>query len=384
MIDRRQFTRGATALMAPTLMESARAATDPGITDDEILLGQSVDLSGPLKELGAEISRGCQAYVNALNRAGGIHGRKVRVITLDDGYKVERTVENARRLMTQERVFALVNIMGTPNIAAILPHVSEHGVPVFCPFTGADVVRSPAHPLVFNIRASYADEASKLVQHVRTLGIKDIGVLVQNNSFGKDGLAGVEAAVRRDGLALSPQAVVTIETDASDAAQATARIARRNPRVVLMITAGKPTMEFVRAYRRMGQASSLYALSVMGTQATIGALGSDGVGIVVTSVVPFPWSRSVPLSRSYQAAMREAGFDELSFLSFESYINATVLTQALRQSGRRLTRAALVTAMEGLVGADFQGFRVDFGFGRRQGSRYVDLAMISANGRFMQ
>ena len=358
---------------------AARAA-EPGVHANEIVIGQSLGLTGPLGELGQDIASGARAYFEALNERGGIHGRRVRLITLDDGYKAEQTLRNVQQLLEEDQVFALFNIMGTPNSVAVLPLVGKTGVPFFSPFTGAEPTRNPPLPTVFNIRASYKDEAEKLVQHLDTVGIKRVSVVYQSNSFGKDGLAGVEAAMARRGMKVHSAA--SIQTDATDAAAAAATLHRSLPESVILITAGKPTFEFIKAYNKLRRGMTFYTLSVMGAQASIRAFGPDGVGVVVASVVPFPWNPAHPLAKEYHAAMNRIGQREYSFVSFESYINAKVLGEAMRRAGKDLTRARLVAAAEGMKTVSFGGFDVGFGPDARQGSKFVELTIIGANGRF--
>ncbi|WP_186510938.1 ABC transporter substrate-binding protein [Caenimonas sedimenti] len=379
-MDAWKIGRRAWGLVLAGALAGAAAAAEPGVSDREVVVGQSIGLTGPLGELGQDIANGARAYFDGVNERGGIHGRRVRVITLDDGYKVDQTVRNVQQLVEEDQVFALFNVMGTPNSAAILPLVERAGVPFFSPFTGAEVTRSPVLPGVFNVRASYRDEAEKLVQHLATVGIQRVSVVHQANGFGKDGMAGVEAAMQRRGLKIHSAA--SIQTDASDAGQAVAALNDSRPGAVILITAGKPTFEFIKAYNKLRRGMQFYTLSVMGAQANIRALGPDGVGVVVASVVPFPWSHAHPLAKEYQAAMNRIGQREYSFVSFESYINAKVLAEAMRRAGRDLTRARLVAAAEGMAHVSFGGFDLGYGKDQRQGSRFVELTIIGANGRF--
>jgi branched-chain amino acid transport system substrate-binding protein len=371
--------RHAVAIALAVCAWGAQAA-EAGVSDREIVIGQSIGLSGPLGELGQDIANGARAYVETVNAQGGIHGRRIRLITLDDGYKVDATVRNVQQLVEDDQVFALFNVMGTPNCAAVLALVERAGVPFFSPFTGAETTRNPPLPGVFNVRASYKDEAEKLVQHLATVGIKRVGLVYQANSFGKDGLAGVEAAMAERGLKL--HAAAAIQTDASDAAQAVATLHKSQPDSVILITAGKPTFEFIKAYNKVRRGMQFYTLSVMGAQASIKAFGEDGVGVVVASVVPFPWSQAHPLAKEYQAAMNHIGQRQYSFVSFESYINARVLGEAIRRAGKEPTRARLVAAAENMKDVSLGGFDVSFGKTRRQGSKFVELTIIGPNGRF--
>lgn len=362
---------------------SAQAtASEIGVTDTEILLGQSLGLTGPLAELTLDINNGARAYVNEVNSRGGIHGRRLKVITMDDGYQAPNTVKNVEQMVNQDKVFAIFNVTGTPNCEAILPLVKQNGVPFFSPFTGADSLRNPPVPNVFNVRASYRDETEKLVQHLQTVGIQRIGVVYQASSFGKDGLAGVEAAMAQRGM--KPQAVASVQSNASDTDAAVTAVSESNPGAIILITAGRPTFEFIKSYNKARRGVQFYTLSVMGASTNIKALGKDGVGVVVASVVPFPWSQAHPLVKEYQSAMQKIGLTDYSFVSFESYINARVLGAAIERTGKNLTRSGLVTAAENMRQVSLGGFNVGFGKDSRQASKHVELTIIGANGKFIK
>jgi ABC-type branched-subunit amino acid transport system substrate-binding protein len=357
-------------------------SADPGVSSDTLLIGQSGALTGPLGEFGREMVNGTQAYLATVNIRGGVHGRRVKLVTLDDGYSTPRTVENVKRLIEADKVFLLYNIVGTANNEAILPLLVQHRIPAIAPLTGADSVRVPANALLFNIRASYRDETEKMVEHMATVGIQKIGVVYQNNAFGKAGLAGIENAMAKRGL--KPIVRASVENDASDTAKAVQTISSADPVAVAVLTGGKPSFEFIKQYNGARKGTPLYALSVLGSQSTVNALGADGVGVAVAQVVPFPWNSTIPVVNEYQKAMASAGHKELSFLSLEAFINAKVMVEALRRAGKNLTRERFVAGMESIHDLDLGGYFVTYGAGQRQGSTYVELTMIGRNGRFMK
>lgn len=358
-------------------------AGEAGITDTEILLGQPAGITGPLAELAPDILNATKVFFDSVNDKGGVHGRKIRTLTMDDGYVVDNTVKVVSHMIEKEPVFALMNMTGTSNVAAVLPLLEKANppLPLIAPFTGADVVRLPAINHVFNIRASYGDEAEKIVQHLTTLGTQRISVLWSNNGFGKDGLAGVQKALEKRGKKVYSS--VQIEQNASDTDKAVAAMYDTRPEVIIMITAGAPTVAFIKAYNKVRKGMQFYTLSVMGNQATLRALGADGVGVVVTTVVPFPWDMTHPLAREYRGAMLKAGYgSNLSFLGLESYINAKVLVEALRLSGKDLSRKKFVDTLAAMKSVDLGGFAVGFSKDARQGSRYVGLTIVSPGEKF--
>lgn len=378
------WLRRSPALLAALLVFSSlpNAHAQNGITSDEILLGQSTALSGPLAELGNDTSTASRAYFNFINNQGGVHGRKIRLITLDDGYNTEKGIANTKQLIDKDGVFALFNVIGTPANTALLPVIAQAGIPSIAPYTGSDAVRKPLHRHVFNVRAGYADETEKIIEHLGVRGIDKVAVVYQNNAFGKDGLASVEQALARRKLAVHGAA--TIENDAADAEKAANALAATKPQAVIMITAGKPSAEFIKAYNRIATGMQFFTLSVMGTQASVAALGKEGVGVVVSQVVPFPFSATSGIVREYQQVMTRMGVKNWSFASMEGFINAKVMVEALKRTGRDITRERFLSALESMNRLDFDGYLVDFSKNNHQGSRYVELTVISRDGRFLR
>lgn len=371
----------AAAWCAATLASSATLA-ETGVSDDEILLGQSTALTGPLAELGKDTSIAAKAYFDLVNQQGGVNGRKIRLITLDDGYNTDKGVANAKQLIENDKVFALFNMFGTPANTALMPLITQAGIPSIAPFTGSQVVRTPLNRLVFSVRASYADETEKIIEHLGVRGIDRIAVAYQNNSFGKDGLASVEQALARRKLKL--RAAAAIENDASDADKTARQLADSKPQVVVMITAGKPSVEFIKAYNKIATGMQYFTLSVMGTQASVNALGKEGVGVVVSQVAPFPFSITSGVVREYQQVMKKMDVKGLSFTSMEGFLNAKVTVEGLKRAGRDLTRERFLNTLETMGKLDFDGYQVNFSKTNHQGSQYVDLTVISRDGRFLR
>lgn len=365
------------ALLAP-----AAWAVEPGVSDQEIVLGQSVAMSGPLGEFGRDIVSGAKACLEPINTAGGIGGRKVSLVTLDDRYDTEVAAQNIRKLLQDDKVFALLSVMGTPSSIEAVRQTQAEGVPLFAPWTGVQAVRQPVLRNVFNVRASYRDEIVKIITHLRTIGIRRIGVVYFEAAFGS------EMQTIRDEMARWPAEPVSaraIRPDGADVAQVAEATAQARPEALVLLTAGKTTVDFIKAFNARAKGTQqYYTLSIMGTNASVQALGPHGVGVVVSSVVPFPWSNGVPIVRDYQEAMRRIGVNEFSFISLESYINTRVMTEAIRRSGRNLTRARLIAVAETLRPLPLGGFDVSYGPEDHSGSRYVDLNIVSSTGRFMK
>ena len=359
-------------------------ASRPALAQDAPLkLCQSTALSGPLGDLGTALHLGAKAAFGAINAKGGIHGREIVLQTLDDGYEVPRALANLDTFLADKDCFALFNCMGTPMVEAMLPKVKESGIPFFAPFTGGQLSRVPGARNVFNIRASYAEEAEKCIQHLSTLGIQRIAIAHQNNVFGKEVLSGARSAMER--AKLPDGRIATVENNASDAAAAAQKIAEANPEAVLLGLAGKPALEFIKAFRTLRPGVTLYALSVLGTAANVKALGSHATGLVVSQVMPLPTNAIIPVVRDFQAAWKaiDSKMDP-SHLALEGYINARVFAEALQRAGKNPTRAAFIEATWSLRKMEVGGFELNASVPERNASRFVELTLVNREGRFVR
>jgi ABC-type branched-subunit amino acid transport system substrate-binding protein len=357
----------------------ARAADETG----PIRIAQSTALSGPLGELGLALHQGAKACFAAINAKGGVHGRLIELTTLDDAYDVKRALANVGTFMEDRSTFALFNCMGTPMVEAMLPQVMESGIPFFAPFTGALSARPRNVRNVFNIRASYAEEADQLVQQLVTIGIRRIAVAYQNNNFGKEVFTAAQQALAR--YKLEPTATATVENNASDAPAAATAIATAQPEAVLLGLAGKPTIEFAHAMRAQRKGLPLYALSIMGAAATVKAMGADAIGMTITQIVPMPSNSALPVVRDFQQAWKAAKVtQEPSHLALEGYINARVFAEALRRTGKNVTRAGFIDSAWSIRQFDMGGYAVSFNDATLNASRFVELTMVARDGRLIR
>lgn len=363
-----------TAIHALAQQRPAPAAT--------LRLGQSVALSGPLAELGSEYRDGALAYFNWINSKGGIHGRKIELISSDDAYLPERTVDNVKQHLDENNVLALFGIMGSANYRAILPLLAERKIPSVAPLTGADDLRGEASPTTFWVRASYGDETEKIVEQLTTTGIKRVAVFYQDDDFGQAGLEGVSKALKARKLDVIAKG--SFARNKLDVADAVKRIRAADPQAVVMISTYKATAAFVKAFRQSGSAAQLFAISTVGYKALSQELGKDAAGVAISQIVPYPWNGSLALNREFEAIPKDmqpkAG---LSYTSFEGFIAAKVMVEALRRAGPLATREKLFTALESMNAYDAGGYTVSFGPGKHQGSRFTEMTIVGGSGRLM-
>jgi len=373
MTTRRQFTLAAASLLAaPTLLQAQGG--------NKIILGQSAAFTGPAAELGIQFHQGAKIWFDLVNAQGGIAGKTIEIRTLDDGYEPDRCAANTQKLIAED-VFALFGYIGTPTSLAALPLLTKAQVPFVAPFTGAMALREPFHRHVFHLRASYNDETALIVKQLTNLGLKKIAVFYQNDAYGKAGLDGVTLALARQNL--KPVAQATVERNSVDVAAAVKTLRAAAPDAVVQISAYKSCAAFIRAARKAGYGGTFYNVSFVGTQALADDLGKDGAGVVVSQVVPSPYSPVSPIAREFADAVRKAGGNaQANFSSMEGYLAAKLVTEGLKRAGKNIqTREGLIQGLEAIGSLSLGGFQVHFSAHDHVGSSFVELSMLTGDGR---
>ncbi|TCV85913.1 ABC transporter substrate-binding protein [Sulfurirhabdus autotrophica] len=352
-----------------------------GVTDSTIKLGQSAALTGPASELGTEMRDGANAYFESVNRKGGVNGRKIQLISMDDGYEPARTIANTKKLIDEEKVLALFGYVGTPTSKEAIPIFTAAKVPFIGAFTGAELLRTPVNHYIMNVRASYFDETEKIVRQLTSLGMKNIAVFYQNDAYGKAGLTGVEQAMNRRNLKIISTG--TFERNTTDVSTAVNTIAKSNPQAVVMIGAYKACAEYIRQSKKAGMNSvQFFNVSFVGSRALAAELGADGRGVAVSQVVPFPWNTANAIVKEYQEGMKQFSQSGYSFTSLEGFIAAKVLVEGMKRAGKDLTREKLIIAMESMSKHEMSGFYVDYSPTDHNASNFVDITIIGKDGKF--
>ena len=355
----------------------------PGVTETSVLFGQSAGLTGPASELGQAIRLGIQAAFNEANENGGVAGRTLELRSLDDAYEPEAAVANTRQLIEEDKVFALIGAVGTPTSRAALPVAAAADVPYVAPFTGAELLRTNAPENVINLRASYYQETEELVSHlIADLGIRRIGVMYQEDSFGKAGFTGVsQALARRD---LEPSAVSVYRRNTTAVKTGLLDLIAARPDAVILIGAYEPVASVIAWADVLDFEPLMLTISFVGSNALARALGAQRAeGTVVSQVVPFPSADAPDIVVSYRRALTSVSSDaNPGFVSLEGYLAGRLAVEALERVGANLTRQAFLDGL--LKGDDFDldGFQVNFSDGDNQGSDEVFLTAIDASGSY--
>lgn len=372
-LNRRQFTAclGAAALTAAPALRAQNA--------NRLVLGQSAAFSGPAAQLGIQFHAGAKLYFDLLNAGGGVNGQRIEIVNVDDGYEPDRCAENTRKLLKDD-AFALFGYIGTPTSLAALPLATQAGTPFIAPFTGAMGLRAPFNRLAFHLRASYNDETALIVRQLTNLGLNKIAVFHQNDSYGKAGLDGVTLALQSRNL--KPVATATVERNSVDVAAAVATINAARPDAVVQISAYKSCAAYIRAARAAGYGGTFYNVSFVGTQALADELGKDGAGVVVSQVVPNPFSTARPITREFLDAIAKGGNKvQPNFSSMEGFLAARLLAEGVKRAGGRATRDSLVTGLESIGEQSFGGFSVSLSATDHVASSFAELSMLTGDGK---
>ena len=378
LVIRRRSLMVALAASAAAMSQPLHAQQAPGKGD--ILIGRSAVLSGAMAPFLATLQEGQEAAIDDANAKGGIGGRKIRLVTLDDGFDARRTLENVKQLSEKDGVVAMFGVAGTSQVTAILPYLAQAKLPLVSVYTGSPAIMGVQHPYLFTTRASYADELVKIVRNLISVQAPRIGVAYENNAFGKLLLPIIEKIIAAEGATLvGAQAIASTGEDAVNAAR---MLAEKKPNAVLLIAAGPPVVAFVRA-NRVNLGVPVYALSLSAGAAVLKALGDDARGLAVSRTGPLPTRPTIQLTRDFQASMKRHGKPADSD-RYIGYMDARVLIEGLRAAGPGVTRASLVNALEGLGNLDLGGFSYNFSPQNHHGSNYADIVVIGAGGSYLQ
>jgi len=367
----------ATILAAVSLPVSA----EDGVTDSAILIGQTVGLTGTVAGPVKETNEGANAYFKSVNKNGGINGRKIELLTIDDKFDPALTVTNAEALISDQHVFALFQGRGTPHTMAILPILAAHKVPLIAPGTGAVSLREPMNHWVFNIRAKYQDEVAKAVLEFSTIGMKKIGLLYVDDSFGQDSLEGFKKAMAEEKM--TPAVITAFARVQPDYAATAKEVMKAEPQALIIASSSKNTIEVIKAFRDAGSHIQLMTLSNNSSASFVKELGPASAGVILSQVMPAPDLLSSSLGQEFKVAAKASGVT-ISYAAMEGFVNAKVLVEGLRRAGRNLTREGLVRALETMQHVDLGGVQINYDSNNHSGSKYVELTIIGKTGHFVR
>jgi len=357
------------------------AQAEVGVFPDKIVLGSSEALSGHIGFLGQSLSLGLKSYFNYINDQGGINGKKIELLILDDKYEPNLTIMNTSKLISQS--FALIGYIGTPTTVAVLSEIEKNKIPLLGPFTGAHQLRFPFRRYIFNIRNSYWAETAALVEYAIDILKKDkIAVFYQNDAYGQTGCQGVENhLMKKYEKEVTCKAVY--QRGARDVSLQAKKICACRPDVVIMIGTYGPCASFIKTAKKLGCKAIFMNISVVGSYKLKEILKSDAEGVIISQVVPPPTDTKFAAVREYQKLMkRYFPGKPLTFVGLEGFIDAKVMVEALKRIKGEITREALVKALEGLRNLDIGiGATISYSEVDHEGLDVVYITQIK-NGNF--
>ncbi len=357
-------------------------AADPGVTANSVTIGQTGVFSGPSAGPALQYRAGAQIFFDALNAKGGIYGRKIQLVSYDDKFDAKLGAANTKMLLEKDKVFAFFGYVGTGSIMASMPMINAHHIPVIGAVSGTEVIRGSNMGLIFHTRASYANEIEKMLIQLKTTGVSNIAVVYEDDPFGKAGMQSAKIAFERQRV--NPVIEQPFDVSKLDALGPVAeKVAKLQPTVIILITAGKPTTAFIKAYLKTGAPTQFFGISVISAETLVADLGENSHGIVISQVTPSPFRGSLPIAKEFLNAAQKANSKDISYNSLEGYINAKVFAEALQRAGKDPSREKLVSALESMHNLDLGGYLIDFSSTKRTGSDYVDLSIIGKGGQFL-
>ncbi len=374
-----------TVLLAFVLLLPARQAlSEPGVTHNQIVLGQTIGFNSVWGDVYRNYTKGFEAYLRQVNADGGVHGRKIEILRLEDRYETDIAVGNVRRFGEEKSVFGLVCIGGTAITSAVSPLLEQYRLPTVGALTGADSARKH-NPYLFFTRAGYSDEVGKMIEHLATISVRRIAIVYQASAFGESNLHAAQAAAAGRNL----QIVAALEHAITgwDANDVSKKLFEAKPQAVLMFSPPATVADVLNTYRAAfgSGVPRPWVLSVTPPQKLVEGLGEYVRGVAMTQVMPHPSLATSRLASAYrQMWARQRTEVNRSHEALEGYVTARVVVEALRRSGRDLTRAGYVRALESLGDFKVEDFRIPFSQTHHLGPSFVEVTMLSHKGQIIR
>ncbi|MES3001837.1 MAG: ABC transporter substrate-binding protein [Pseudomonadota bacterium] len=365
------------AIVLGLMMGVGSIHAETGVTEHRIVVGMSVPITGVNARFGTELEQGVRLGLARANAEGGLAGREFELLVKDDASQAGQAAANTKALAAS--AFVLTGYHGSAAVEAALPLIESAGIPLIGVASGAEVLREPALRNVFNLRAGARDEAAAIVLQFDTIGLTEIAAIAQDDALGNAAIDGVQFQLMR--LAIRPLALVKFEPGASSAARVSEAVrtaCKGQPQALVLGLNGTMALTVIREARKIKCLPQFYVMSEAGGELLrSGATPKELAGIIASQVLPYPWSASVPVVTEYQQLAGESA----SYAGLEGFIYARVIAAASRSCGAQLTRTCMIAKLEAKP-VDIGGYRVRFKSGERRGSGFVEMTIITSDGRF--
>lgn len=366
------------AIVATLAIGGGAAVGQDGVGKSAITIGQSLPLTGPGSTLAEPFHLGAKLYFDRVNAAGGVHGRRIELVTLDDRGDPKQTAENTKKLLAQG-VLSLFGYYGSPQVTAAYPLIKDGDVLLFAPMAAADEFRGALYGNVYSLRPGYSEEAAAITRHAETLGARKLAILHNSDSESMAALDSAERTMTSMGANLVAKSAMASGSVATSVDKALAS----RPESVLVVGDSNGAASAVRDLRAKGFRGPIYGFSNTGESLLAEQLGREGAGVVVVRVVPKSDSAKVQVVRDLAVEAQEAKLGKPNVYMLEGYLAARVYAEALRRAGKDASRAKIRKAIDSLDDVSVGGFRVHFAE-ERVASRMVELSLIDSQGRMRE
>jgi branched-chain amino acid transport system substrate-binding protein len=346
----------------------------------ELVLGQTAALSGPFGEQVKRFNEGARLVFDQVNAAGGVMGRRLQLVSIDDQLQPEKAAAAATELVQKHKAVALFGCVGTPTTAALEPVLRATGVPAIGGYAVADSVREKCKGAAYFVRAGYGREAEALVQHISTVGIRRVGVAHLAHAGGEEALRQIRDALAAYKLDVTVSAAVT--TDGLNVTEAAKKLGALKPDAIVMFLGGTLAAGLMQAVGQLGVRSNYYGLSVVPGEQVAAKLGARVRGLILSQTMSYPWHATEPAAIDFRRKA-QAGKVELNYTSYEGYVNARVMVEALYRCSTDLSASRLHTVMSNMRW-HYAGLDLDFSLDGHTGSRFVELVQMTEQGRYLR
>lgn len=357
------------------------AHAENGVTDSEILIGSSLPLEGGFAAVGQQTKLGMEACFRAVNDAGGVNGRKLKLVAYNDNYEPVPCIQNTLKLINDDKVFALCSYVGTPTSVKAMKVWQSKNVPVIGFYTGAGALRTPLSPYNIHIRASYAAEAEAIVTaFAKDAGATKIAIFYQNDAFGEAVKSVTEAAL--DKVGLKPAALGNFERNTLDIEKGLGDLKSAQPDAIVMVGTYAPLAKFVKAAKAAGLTKTLFhTVSFVGPEIFAKELGDATDNVFISQVMPPFTDPACTIGQEYVAALKVAAPEATpTFPGFEAFVNAKVLVEGIKRSGKELTVANLIKSVESITPDNALGLKLTYSATDHEGLQEAFITRITSHG----
>jgi branched-chain amino acid transport system substrate-binding protein len=369
------------ATLFVSLFAAHAAAQTPAVTANKVRLHNVGVLSkGPLVATNKEALANAQAYFDKVNKSGGVAGRQIELVPVDDQQDPALAEKLSKELLDRNEVLAFVFPRTSPTNQALQKNAEPVGIPVIAPQVGPNFMYAPGQTTFFTVRASYESEMLRAIELQLKFDRKNFGFLAANDSFGNPL---VESATKRLAAAGLKPIVEKIDNRTVDIAPALASFVEKKPDVVFLLCSSTCAADYVKQFKQRGGSTQFVTLSNNSSNAFLKGLGPAGRGVIVMQVMPLPTSKIIKISKDYQAFCAEAKI-EPSYNGMVAYVGARVVVEALKRAGKNLNKDSLKAALTSMNRFDLGDFVISYGAGDRIGSEFIEETIISKDGKFLR